>query len=207
MVKKFISTSQATVVDDHELLVKNISKKSSDKRSNLQSTYEVYILKDPSTFKNLVQELTGNGNFGSTSSACTSPLVSSPPCTITSKPIDHEQVPVTQSNMVYNIQDYGFQESSPELSYDSSDLISVPVMSDSSQETIDHMPTTLLNKEYDLQSTWDMVSFPLQYEEMGPWFSEMDALVYNNYDSYALQLQPVMPPEVCVFDYDISAIM
>lgn len=202
MVKKFI-TSQATV-DDHELLAKNISK---NKKSNIQSTYEVYILKDPSTFQNLVQELTGNGNFISTSSSCTSPLVSSPPCAITSKPIDHEQeqVPIIQSNMVYDIEDYGFQQSSPELSFDSSDLIGVPVMSDSSQETIDYMPTTLLNKEYDLQSTWDMVSFPLQYEEMGSWFSEMDALVYNNYDSYALQ--PVVPPEVCVFDYDLSAIM
>lgn len=202
MVKKFI-TSQATV-DNHELISKNISK---NKKSNLRSTYEVHILKDPSTFKNLVQELTGNGNFGSTSSACTSPLVSSPPCAITSNPVDHEQeqVSVIQSNMVHNIEDYGFQESSPELSFDSSDLISVPVMSDSSQETIDYMPTTLLSKEYDLQSTWDMVSFPLQFEEMGTWFSEMDALVYNNYDSYALQ--PVMPPEVCVFDYDLSAIM
>ncbi|KAF1002061.1 hypothetical protein AG4045_014849 [Apium graveolens] len=206
MVKKFI-TSQGTF-DDHELLAKNISK---NKKSNLLSTYEVHILKDPSTFKNLVQELTGNGNFGSTSSGCTSPLVSSPtPYAITSKPVDHEQeqeqVPVIQSNMVYNIEDYGFQEiSSPELSFDSSDLIGVPVMSDSSQETIDYMPTTVLSKEYDLQSTWDMVSFPLQYEEMGSWFSEMDALVYNDYDSYALQ--PVMPPEVCVFDYDLSAIM
>ncbi|KAK1388747.1 VQ domain-containing protein [Heracleum sosnowskyi] len=205
MVKKFI-TSQATV-DDHELLVKNISKKSSDKKNNLQSAYQVHILKDPSTFKNLVQELTGNGNLGSASSACTSPLVSSPPCAITSKPIDYEQVqvPVLQSNMVDNTEEYGFQESSPELSFDSSDLISIPVMSDSSQETNDYMPTTLLSKEYDLQSTWDMVTFPLQYEEMGSWFSEMDALVYCNYDSYALQ--PVMPPEVCVFDYDLSAIM
>lgn len=203
MVKRFIA-AQPTV-DDHDLSLKNITKKSGDRRNTLQG-YEVYILKNSSTFKNLVQELTGNGNI----STCTSPLVSSPPLAITSSPInDHEPVSVLQSNMVCTNEDYGFQESSPELSFDSSDpqsnLISVPVMSDSLHETIDYMPTTLLSKEYDFPTTWDMVSFPLQYEEMGSWFSEMDALVYNNYDSYALQ--PVMPPEVCVFDYDLSAIM
>lgn len=206
MVKKFVTT-QATV-DDHQLLVKNISKKSSDKKNSHLQSYKVYILKNSSTFKNLVQELTGNGNIGSTSSGCTSPVVSSPPCAITSKPIDHEQVQVMQNSMMYN-EDYGFQESSPELSFDSSDhhsdLFSIPVMSDSSHETIDDMPTTFPSKEYDFQSTWDMVSFPLQYEEMGSWFSEMDALIYDKYDSCALQ--PVIPPEVCVFDYDLSAIM
>ncbi|KAK1393390.1 hypothetical protein POM88_012446 [Heracleum sosnowskyi] len=256
MVKKPVTSPAA--IDDHKVLVNSISKK-----SNLHSLAKVlkpkvYILSDSSTFKNLVQELTGNGNIGcksvsagtSPSSSCAttfkpidheqvpfiqnsmmytsedysfqeiSPEISlhssdhhiglisipvtsgSPPCTIISQPL--EQVPVIGNNMMYSFEDYGFQESSPELSFDSPDhhidLISTLATLDFSQEIIDYMPT----KDHEFQSTWDMMSFPIQDEEMEPWYLEMDssASAYNN---YGLQwLQPLMPQEeVCAFDCDL----
>lgn len=269
MVKKFI-TSQAAI-DDHKLSVNSNLKRSCEK-NNLHSLGKVlkpkvYILSDSSTFKNLVQELTGNGNIGCTSvcgtstslsSSCAttfkpidheqveqvpviqnsmmytgedysfqefSPEISfhfsdhhvslisipvtfdSPPCTIISEPL--EQVPVIENNMMCSFEDYGFQESSPELWFESpghsADLISTPVTSDFSQEIIDNMPTTLISKDLEFQSTWDMMSFPLQNEEMEPWFLEMDSSVYNNHS--LRWLQPLMPPEVCAFDCDLSSIM
>lgn len=226
---------------------------------------KVYILSDSSTFRSLVQELTGNGNIGCTSvSASTSissscattlepidheqvqiiqnsmmstsedysfqefsqeislhssdhrvglisiPVTSdSPPCAIISEPL--EQVPVIGNNMMYSTGDYGFQESCPQLSFDSSDhhidVISTPVASDFSQEFVDNMPTTLISKDLEFQSTWDMMSFSLQYQEMEPWFLEMDSSVYNNHGSHWLQPLMLLPPEVCAFDYDLSAIM
>lgn len=260
MVKKFV-TSQAAVAD-HKLLVNSVSKRSCDKKNNLHSSVKVlkpkvYILTDSSSYKTLVQELTGNGNIGCRSVSDTPASLSSP-CATTSKPIDHdqglviqnnmmytskdhgfqeispelsfhssdhrispinipastiiykplddEQIPVIENNKMYTTGDYGFQESSPEISFDSSDhhidLISIPVTSDFSQEVIDYVPTSLISKDYEFQSSWDMMSFP---EQMESWFSEMDSCVYNDFGSH--WPQPVMPREVCAFDCDFSAIM
>ncbi|KAL8126866.1 hypothetical protein AgCh_013966 [Apium graveolens] len=267
MVKKLI-TSQAAV-DDRKLSVNSKLKKSCEK-SNLHSLAKVlkpkvFILSDSSTFKNLVQELTGNGNIGCTSVCNTGASLSSS-CATTFKPTDHEQVPVIQNsmmfpggdysfqdfspeislhssdfdiglisipvisgsppcaiisepleqlpvigyNLMYTTGDYGFQESSPQLSFDSSDLyidlISTPVTSDFSQEIIDDiMATTLISEDLKFQSTWNMTSCSLQYEEMEPWLLEMDSCGNNNNGSH--WLEPLVPQEVCAFDCDLFAIM
>ncbi|KAL1823206.1 hypothetical protein ACET3Z_009984 [Daucus carota] len=137
MVNKFV-TSQAAVAD-HNLLVNSISKKICDKKSYRDSKAKVlkpkvYILRDSSTFRNLVQELTGNGNTGCTnaSDSTTTSLLSS--CATTFTPVGHEIVPVVQNDMMYASEDYSFQEMSPELLFQPSDVymgaISIPVVSD-----------------------------------------------------------------------------
>ncbi|WOG91826.1 hypothetical protein DCAR_0311081 [Daucus carota subsp. sativus] len=257
MVNKFV-TSQAAVAD-HNLSVNSISKKICDKKSYRDSKAKVlkpkvYILRDSSTFRNLVQELTGNGNTGCTNASdSTSASLSSSsdttftpvghemvpilqnnmmyaseyycfqemspvgaisipgvsdfsPCAIISNPIiDHEQDSFIGNNMMYNIGDFGnFQESSTEVSFDSSDhLIRTPVTSDFSEEIVDYMPTTFEDDEF--QASWNMMSYP-QYEETETWFSEIESCVYNNHGSNWFQ-PPGMAAEVCAFDCDLSAII
>ncbi|KAK2997611.1 hypothetical protein RJ639_025910 [Escallonia herrerae] len=116
---------------------------------------KVYIT-DSSSFKGLVQELTGNGNE--------SPVFSPPPPM--QKTIDG--VPVI------DIEDHGYEDSSTELSYNSSDLFvptSFPALDSSLQELCFPAPYEVgLSQERDLES----------------WLLDMD--VYN-YDGFVPAIQ------------------
>ncbi|KAK3008420.1 hypothetical protein RJ639_014757 [Escallonia herrerae] len=116
---------------------------------------KVYIT-DSSSFKGLVQELTGNGNE--------SPVFSPPPPM--QKTIDG--VPVI------DIKDHGYEDSSTELSYNSSDLFvptSFPALDSSLPELCFPAPYEMgLSQERDLES----------------WLLDMD--VYN-YDGFVPAIQ------------------
>lgn len=180
---------------------------SSNKKINLNSLIKVLrpkvYITDSSTFKTLVQELTGNGNGITSPSPSPSPIPISIPSprpnfsnTIISKPID-----------------YGFQGSSPELSFDSSEA----TLSSNIPTQQLNMPTPLLSSSSDddeLQSynwfgKYDNMSFP-QYngeiESSASCFLGMDDPFLYNYDDTAYAI-PIMPQEVCVYDYDLSGIM
>lgn len=113
---------------------------------------KVYII-NSSSFKGLVQELTGNGS-----------PISSPPPPI-SPPIQETLAQETlieetlfQETLVQDIiQDYSYQENSADLSFDSLELISGGLMSS--------------------LSTFDYSSS--QYAEVESWLLEMDPFEYN----------------------------
>ncbi|KAA8524160.1 hypothetical protein F0562_010409 [Nyssa sinensis] len=125
---------------------------------------KVYII-NSSSFKRLVQELTGNG----------SPIsISSPPPTIL-QPVD--QVPVLE------IEDHDYQESnSLELSADSSESVPTPfTVPENSPEISVPTPFT----EFESSFTTHQMEFS-QYRDIESWLLEMDPFPY--YDSFAPRL-------------------
>lgn len=191
---------------------KRVSSTTTDNKKTLNSLIrvlrpKVYIT-DSSTFKTLVQELTGNGIISTTPT----PRFSSPPnSSIISEPT--EQVPtIIQENI---IEDYAtFKESSPDMSFDSSEL-SVPTTfgtSDFFEEL--NMPNPFLSthdqqfQSSSLENNDDMsLNIPPQYGEIDlSWLLEMDPNFVYNYDPCAVPMM-MPPPEVCEYDYDLSGIM
>ncbi|CAK9176443.1 unnamed protein product [Ilex paraguariensis] len=139
---------------------------------------KVYIA-DSSSFKTLVQELTGNGNPLS--------LSSPPPSASTSSP--------AQENPFFNIEDHGYQESS----FHSLE-ISIP-------NPFTHLESSSgqsIQRSFNASETSSAMESHIQmelphYSDTEPWFSEMEPLPF--YDSFTPLIQQEVC-DVCLYDYD-----
>lgn len=175
------------------LFLENMGKKSSsqasmkipkhEKKQQIHSLIKilrpkVYIT-DSSNFKNLVQELTGNGN---------SPVSSPPPSISAASP--------STGLPLIDIQDHAYQENSLDLSFDSS-CFSTPLEGSPDLRVPDSfnyvMETSLGTQKIDFSS---------QYMDLESLLMGMDSVSYN-YDSCYGMIQQ----EVCVYDYDLSSLI
>ncbi|PIN11577.1 hypothetical protein CDL12_15819 [Handroanthus impetiginosus] len=156
-----------------------------EKKQNLNGLIKilrpkVYIT-DSSNFKNLVQELTGNGKIYS-------PVLSSPPSSISaslSPPI--WEVPFLESSADH---DHTYREN---YSLDSS-CFSTPL-----EGSPDISPPGSLN--YALES-----SLSSQKMEFSPDYKELESMLMDMDSSYDVCYE-MLEQEVCAYDYDLSSLI
>lgn len=172
---------------------------------------KVYIT-DSSSFKSLVQELTGNGNI---------PLVSSPP----PHPIvlldDHVlPAPVIEIDDDVTMVGYNcYQQGSPDFSSFASSELSVPTNSltpsldyycSPEELGIHHQPTTTAFNELDSSlanniNNDDNIDHLSQYRNVESWLLEMDPFLNSNYERGYVPLNIL--PEACMYDYELSGLI
>ncbi|CAA2967688.1 Hypothetical predicted protein [Olea europaea subsp. europaea] len=116
---------------------------------------KVYII-DSSNFKNLVQELTGNGNGNENPPV----LISSPP-----PPFVSTSPPIDEVRSIIEIEDHAYQENSLEFSFDSSTCFSTP----SESPDLQYRPTEPAN--YILENSKNM-SFSSLYGDIDHAYQE-----------------------------------
>ncbi|OIT37590.1 hypothetical protein A4A49_54851 [Nicotiana attenuata] len=141
---------------------------------------KVYIT-NSSNFKNLVQELTGNGS--------SSPMISSPP------PPDHHHDHDQRLQFI----DHQYQEYSQELSIDSSKG-SIPSSFNTFEASFQEPSFSWLDSNnYSNMGNQDQMDFSEEYRNIETWLLEMDS-----YTSYHHQYEghvPFIQEQVSVDDY------
>ncbi|CAK9168388.1 unnamed protein product [Ilex paraguariensis] len=144
---------------------------------------KVYIT-DSSSFKRLVQELTGNG----------SPISSPPPPSI--------QSPTEQVPDAIDIEDQSYPESGDDFSFDLSELCFIPPNPFTILENLPepNIKTSFTVPDRSLEANYDQMELS-QYREMESWLLEIEPIPF--YDTYASIIQQ----DVCVYDYDLSGLL
>ncbi|CAA2961647.1 Hypothetical predicted protein [Olea europaea subsp. europaea] len=148
---------------------------------------KVYII-DSSNFKNLVQELTGNGNGNENSPV----MVSSPP-----PPYAPTSLPVEEVRTIIDIEDRAYQENSLNFSFGSSTCFSTSSESPNLQYRLPEPMNYLLENSQNIE-------FSSQYGDIESLLFEMDQI--SNYTTddpcYAMIHQ-----ELRVSDYNFSGLV